>query len=171
MQKKLLFAAVILTLLIGFGYWGFDQLGGNNPVEIKLVNKKPESLLGNTFIGIPQDEKLAELFKATLNQKSLKSGTFLHTIYEAEPGSKLDTMKVFVGINQLFPEEGFELKTFEEDRYLLAVITGSSWVMPGPKTIKAELENYAAKNDLKLSGIFIDKIIREDEVHVIAPVQ
>ena len=50
-------------------------------------------------------------------------------------------------------------------------LADSSWVMPGPKTIKAELENYAAKNDLTLSGIFIDKIIREDEVHVIAPVQ
>jgi hypothetical protein len=171
MQKKLLAVTVILSLLIGFGYWGFDRLGGNNPVVIELVNKKPESLLGNTFIGIPQDEKLAQLFKETLTQKSLRSGTYLHTIYEAEPAGKLDTMKVFVGINQFLPEDGFELKTFEEDRYLLAIITGSSWVMPGPKAIKAKLEEYAAKNNLRLTGVFIDKIIQEDEVHVIAPIQ
>jgi hypothetical protein len=171
MQKKLLIVTVILTFLVGFGYWEFDQLGGNNPVVIQLVNKKPESLLGNTFIGIPQDTQLAKMFEETLTQKSLKTGTFLHTIYEIEPAGKLDTMKVFVGINQLLPEEGFELKTFEENRYLLAIITGSSWVMPGPKTIKAELEKYAAENNLKLTGIFIDKIIREDEVHVIAPIQ
>lgn len=171
MQKKLLIVTVILTVFIGFGYWGFDQLGGNNPVVIELVNKKPESLLGNTFVGIPQDVRLAKIFEETLTQKSLKAGTFLHTIYEIEPAGKLDTMKVFVGINQLLPEEGFELKTFEEDRYLLAIITGSSWVMPGPKTIKAELENYAAENNLTLTGIFIDKIIREDEVHVIAPIR
>jgi hypothetical protein len=171
MQKKLLIVTVILTVFIGFGYWGFDQLGGNNPVVIELVNKKPESLLGNTFVGIPQDVRLAKIFEETLTQKSLKTGTFLHTIYEIEPAGKLDTMKVFVGINQLLPEEGFELKTFEEDRYLLAIITGSSWVMPGPKTIKAELENYAAENNLTLTGIFIDKIIREDEVHVIAPIR
>ena len=171
MQKKLLIVTVILTVFIGFGYWGFDQLGGNNPVVIELVNKKPESLIGNTFVGIPQDVRLAKIFEETLTQKSLKAGTFLHTIYEIEPAGKLDTMKVFVGINQLLPEEGFELKTFEEDRYLLAIITGSSWVMPGPKTIKAELENYAAENNLTLTGIFIDKIIREDEVHVIAPIR
>jgi hypothetical protein len=171
MQKKLLIVTVILTVFIGFGYWGFDQLGGNNPVVIELVNKNPESLLGNTFVGIPQDVRLAKIFEETLTQKSLKIGTFLHTIYEIEPAGKLDTMKVFVGINQLLPEEGFELKTFEEDRYLLAIITGSSWVMPGPKTIKAELENYAAENNLTLTGIFIDKIIREDEVHVIAPIR
>lgn len=171
MIKKLLIGAIILSLLIGFGYWGFDQLGGNNPVMIELVNKSPETLLGKTFIGTPQDEKLANLFKEILNEKTLRSGTFLHTIYETEPAGKLDTMKVFVGINQLLPEEGFELKTFEEDRYLVAKITGSSWVMPGPKTIKAKLENYAAENNLKLTGIFIDKIIEENEVHVIAPIQ
>lgn len=171
MIKKLLIGAIILSLLIGFGYWGFDQLGGNNPVRIELVNKSPETLLGKTFIGTPQDEKLAKLFKEILKEKSLRSGTFLHTIYETEPAGKLDTMKVFVGINQLLPEEGFELKTFEEDSYLVAVITGSSWVMPGPKTIKAKLENYAAENNLKLTGIFIDKIIEENEVHVIAPIR
>lgn len=171
MIKKLLIGAIILSLFIGFGYWGFDQLGGNNPVMIDLVNKSPETLLGKTFIGTPQDEKLANLFKEILNEKTLRSGTFLHTIYETEPAGKLDTMKVFVGINQLLPEEGFELKTFEEDRYLVAKITGSSWVMPGPKTIKAKLENYAAENNLKLTGIFIDKIIEENEVHVIAPIQ
>lgn len=170
MQKKIFIVTGILGLLVVFGYWGFDRLGGNNPVVIQLVDKKPESLLGRTFVGTPQDPRLAKIFEETLAQKSLKSGTFLHTIYEIEPAGKLDTMKVFVGINQLLPEEGYELKTFNEERYLIAIITGSSWVMPSPKTIKAELENYALKNNLNLSGIFIDKIIQENEVHVIAPI-
>jgi len=170
MKKRLLFLAIILTLLVGFGYWGFDRLGGNNPVIIELVEKKPENLIGKTFIGIPQDEKLATIFKEIQTLKSLKTGTFLHTIYESEPAGKLDTMKVFVGINQLLPEEGFELLTFEEERFLLATITGSSWVMPSPKTIKAKLEKYATDKHLIISGVYIDKIISEDKVQVIAPI-
>jgi len=92
MQKKLLIVTGILIVFIGVGYWGFDQLGGNNPVVIELVNKKPENLLGNTFVGIPQDVRLAKIFEETLTQKSLKAGTFLHTIYEIEPAGKLDTI-------------------------------------------------------------------------------
>jgi hypothetical protein len=170
MQRKFLIATILLTLLVGIGYWGFDQLGGNDPVTIELIQKKPDTLLGKTFIGIPQDEKLANVFKEIQTQKSLKTGTYLHTIYETEPAGKLDTMKVFVGINQVLPEEGFEFKRFEEEQYLLAKIKGSSWVMPSPNTIKSELKKYAAQHNLKLTGVFIDKIIRGDEVHVIAPI-
>ena len=42
--------------------------------------------------------------------------------------------------------------------------------MPGPDKVKSSLENYAKENGLTLSGIFIDKIISEEEVHVIAPI-
>ena len=171
MKKKLSVISILLILFLAVGYWLFDQLGGNNPVVIELVEKNPESLIGKTFIGIPQEERLANLFKEVLELKNLKPRTFLHTIYEVEPAGKLDTMRVFVGINQFLPEEGYELKTFDERRYLKAVITGSSWVMPGPKTIKAKLEKYANEHQLELSGIFIDKIIEEDQVQVIAPIQ
>jgi len=57
------------------------------------------------------------MFEETLTQKALKTGTFLHTIYEIEPVEKLDTLKVFCRDSiQLLPEEGLSFKTFEEDR-------------------------------------------------------
>lgn len=150
---------------------GFEKLGGNNPIAIQKIETTPESLAGKTYSGIPQDEKLALIFEEIETQKGLHPGTFIHTIYEVEPAGKLDTMIVFVGINQALPLGDLEFRKFEEQSYLLAKITGNRWVMPGPDTVKAALENYAKENGLILSGVFIDKIILEDEVQVIAPIR
>jgi hypothetical protein len=168
MKKLILFGLIFLVIVTVLGFWGFDHLGGNNPVFIEQINSKPESLAGRTFKGIPQDERLSDYFKEIQTQKDLKPGTYLHTIYEVEPAGKLDTMKVFVGINQAVPLNDFEFKTFEANSYLLAKITGSSWIMPGPKSIKTKLEVYAKENGLELTGVFIDKIISEEEIHVLA---
>jgi len=171
MRKKLGFIAIFLLLLIMAGYWGFNRLGGNNPIEVRKIESSPESLAGRTYSGIPQDEKLAQIFEEIETQKGIHPGTFVHTIYEIEPAGKLDTMIVFAGINQAFPLADLEFKKFEESAYLLAKIKGSRWVMPGPNKVKSTLKNYAKENNLALSGIFIDKIISEEEVHVIAPIR
>jgi hypothetical protein len=170
MRKKLGLVAIFLVLLVVAGYWGFDRLGGNNPISVLKIESSPESLAGRTYSGIPQNEKLALIFEEMETQKGLHPGTFIHTIYEVEPAGKLDTMIVFVGINQALPLADLEFKKFEEQSYLLAKISGSRWVMPGPDKVKSSLENYAKENGLTLSGIFIDKIISEEEVHVIAPI-
>lgn len=171
MEKKLGLVAIFLVLMMLAAYLGFDRLGGNNPIAIRKIETNPESLAGRNFSGIPQDEKLALIFQEMETQKGLHPGTFIHTIYEVEPAGKLDTMIVFIGINQALPLRDLEFRKFEEQSYLLAKITGNRWVMPGPDTVKATLENYAKENSLSLSGVFIDKIISEDEVQVIAPIR
>ena len=171
MKNKLIIASVLLIVLIGVGYWVFDQLGGNNPILISKVNKQPDPLSGFYFVGIPQDERLGKAFEAIEIQKSLHPGSHLHTIYEVEPAGKLDTMRVFVGLNALVSADSISFRQFEEKGYLVAKITGSKWVMPSPKTVKKELKAYADSAELTLSEIFIDKIISEQEVHVIAPIK
>ncbi len=171
MKKRILFGLAFLVSLFAVGIWGYIYLGGNNPVVIEYIPNSPESLAGRTFEGTPQDPKLQELFEEIQLQKSLKPGTFLHTIYEVEPAGKRDTMRVFVGINQTVPLLDQEFKTFESEGYLIAKITGNSWVMPGPDTIKEKLKSFAEEDGLELSGIFIDRIISENEVHVIAPLK
>ncbi len=171
MRKKLGVVAIFLVLIMLGAYLGFEKLGGNNPIVIQKIETTPESLAGKTYSGIPQDEKLALIFEEIETQKGLHPGTFIHTIYEVEPAGKLDTMIVFVGINQVLPLGDLEFRKFEEQSYLIAKITGNGWVMPGPDTVKATLENYAKENGLNISGVFIDKIISEDEVQVIAPIR
>ena len=78
---------------------------------------------------------------------------------------------MFAGINLPFGTQDLEVKKFFETQYILAKITGSKWVMPGPETIKEKIQNYAKANNLTLSGNYIDKIVSETEVHVIAPVR
>lgn len=170
-MKKLAILGVFLVVLIGMGYVVFDRLGGNNPIEITIVVKSPETLIGKTFRGTPQDKSLEDIFKSVEAQKNLQPGSEIHTIYFVEPAGKLDTMEVFVGINLPFPVQEFESKTFTEKRYLLASIRGNKWVMPGPNKVKDKLYQFAKENNLELTGIFIDKIVSEEEVQVIAPVK
>nr|WP_287936497.1 hypothetical protein [Algoriphagus sp.] len=162
---------VAVAILFGVGYYFFNQLGGNNPIEISLIEENPETLSGKTFRGTPQDKKLEQIFRAIETQQSLHPGSKIHTIYFIEPAGKLDTMEVFVGLNLPFALGDLESKSFAESRYLLAKVKANKWVMPGPNKVKSELENYAQMKNLTLSGTFIDKIIGESEVHVIAPIK
>ena len=43
--------------------------------------------------------------------------------------------------------------------------------MPSPETIKKKIQGYAEANNLLLSGYYIDKIVSETEVHVLAPIR
>lgn len=170
-MKKLLIAAIVFLILGLGGYLAFDQLGGNRPVELSLEAKSPDPLSGQTFRGTPVDKGLEQLFQKIQSTQKLHPGAKLHTIYYTEPAGKLDTLEVFAGINLPFGAPDLELKEFSEGRYILAKVTGSKWVMPGPETIKEKIQEYAAANKLALSGYYIDKIVSETEVHVIAPVR
>jgi hypothetical protein len=170
-MKKLGLFGLVLVLVIGMGYVVFDRLGGNNPIEITFLEKSPETLIGKTFRGTPQDKGLEDIFKSVETQKNLHPGSKIHTIYFIEPAGKLDTMEVFVGINIPFPVQEFESKIFRENKYLLATIRANKWVMPGPNKVKERLYQYGKENNLELTGIFIDKIISEKEVQVMAPIK
>ena len=161
----------LISAVTVLGFWGYEKLGGYTPIAIEIIDKKPDNLVGITYRGTPGNEKLGEIFKKMETQKALHPGSQLHTIYEVEPAGKLDTMLVFVGINQTFPIEDMEVRTFENDRYLLAKISNNSWVMPSPETVKEKMGQYASENQLELSGVFIDVIISDNEVQVIAPIK
>ena len=170
-MKKLLIAALVMLILGLGGYLIYDQLGGNRPVELSLEAKSPDTLSGQTFRGTPVDKGLEQLFQKIQTTQKLHPGAKLHTIYYTEPAGKLDTLEVFAGINLPFGAPDLELKEFSEGRYILAKVTGNKWVMPSPETIKEKIQDYAKANKLTLSGYYIDKIVSETEVHVIAPVR
>jgi hypothetical protein len=170
-MKKIRIIALFLAILGISGYFLFDHLGGNRPVVLSLEAKSPDTLTGKTFRGTPIDKGLEAVFQTIQGTQKLHPGTSLHTIYYVEPAGKLDTLEVFAGINLPFGTQNLEVKKFTETQYILAKVTGNKWVMPGPETIKKKIQDYAKANKLTLSGYFIDKIVSETEVHVIAPVQ
>lgn len=170
-MKKFGFAILILLALAILGYFGFDQLGGNNPIQIELVDNSPPTLAGKTYRGTPQDKRLRETFQSIESLLALNPGKKIHTIYYQEPAGKLDTMEVFVGLDLPFSPADLESKTFSETRFLRATIQGNKWIMSSPEKVKAQLENYARENKFTLSGIFIDRIVSDHEVQVIAPIK
>lgn len=170
-MKKIAVAFIALLSISSLVYFIFDQLGGNNPIEIELIESKPPTLVGKTFKGQPQEKELGETFGAIETLQSLNPGKKIHTIYLQEPAGKLDTMEVFVGLDLPYATGELETFSFSETRYFLATVKGNKWVMPSPNKVKAKLEAAAIDQNLRLSGIFIDRITSENEVQVIAPIK
>jgi len=170
-MKKIGVGIIVLMAIFSIIYFVYDRLGGNNPIEIELIESSPSPLAGKYFKGQPQDEDLANTFKSIETLLSLNPGKKIHTIYYQEPRGKLDTLEVFVGLDLPFAPADLESVTFTESKYLLATIKANKWVMPGPNKVKEKLEAMARERNFTLSGIFIDKIISESEVQVIAPIQ
>ncbi|WP_332913664.1 hypothetical protein [Algoriphagus boritolerans] len=158
-------------VILSVGFVIYDRLGGNNPVGIELIEAQPPTLSGKTFKGQPQNPELGKTFQSIETLLSLHPGKKIHTIYFQEPGGKLDTLEVFVGLDLPFAPSDLETMAFSESRYLLATIQGNKWVMPSPNSIKELLQKEAQSKNLELSGIFIDRITSESEVQVIAPVK
>jgi hypothetical protein len=170
-MKKTGIAFLILLAVSSVLYFIFDRLGGNNPIEIQLVEASPPTLAGKYFIGQPQDQELVNTFRSIETLLSLNPGKKIHTIYFQEPKGKLDTMKVFIGLDLPFAPAELETLEFPQTRYLLATIKRNKWVMPSPIHVKEELNASAKLRNLSLAGIFIDRIISESEVQVIAPIK
>ena len=170
-MKKISVVGIAILAILCLAYIAFDRLGGNNPIQVELVEGPPPSLVGRSFVGQPQDEELVKIFKSIETLQSLNPGKKIHTIYFQEPAGKLDTMEVFVGLDLPFAPADLETKSFTEIRYLLATISGNKWVMPGPNRVKSKLEESAKELNLSLSGVFIDRIVSDTVVQVIAPLR
>ncbi|MHA7131022.1 hypothetical protein [Algoriphagus namhaensis] len=168
MNKKVSIALLLLAVFAGLGYWFFDYLGGNNPIRIEKIDQKPPTLIGLTYEGTPQDEKLGQTFDRIENLLATQPGKKMYTIYEVEPAGKLDTMRVFVGFEGL-PVDTLDYRVFDQSSYLLASIEANRWVMPGPLKVQQKIREFASKNELKLSGVYVDKILSEEKVQVMAP--
>jgi hypothetical protein len=168
MKKILLGIAVIF--FFGFGFFLFQIMGGFNDIKVELVDLGTLELSGISFRGRPQDEALRDAFVRieALQQENQESK--IHTIYFSEPAGRMDTMEVFVGLEKKWvsKEEALEELTFDANQAIVAQIKAHRFVMPGPVTVKSKIIDFAKKNSLPESRIFIDRILGPDEVMVIA---
>lgn len=149
----------------------FYQMGGFREIELEVWENPSIELSGLRFVGIPQDKRLRESFEQMELILKQNPDATLHTIYFREPAGKLDTMEVFVGIDQKWLEEnqlGFEDLNLSATQAVVAYINRHRFVMPNPETVKASLRDFAKANKLPEPTLFIDQIISPQEVRVIA---
>ncbi|WP_215225161.1 hypothetical protein [Echinicola shivajiensis] len=166
-------AAIIIVVIGLLGVGAFSYLGGFEKIPIQKQSIGTFKLYGLTYRGTPQDELLKKTFEQVERLKEANPEGVMHTIYYIEPAGKLDTMKVFVGLDRLDDKLGkdWEEKTIEADQVLVADLKVNKLVMPRPETVKDELREFAADNGWGLQELFIDKLLSEDHVQVIAPLR
>ncbi len=168
MKKTLIIIGIVAVL--GFGV--FAYLGGFKDYSITVMEQKSLHLYGLTYRGTPQDEGLKNTFQKIEAALTDQAEATLHTIYYIEPAGKLDTMNVFVGLDKVNDDVkvNWEEKVIQGEQFLMADLRYNKLVMPRPATIKEDMQDYAEEHRLTLSGIFIDRLLREDHVQVWAPI-
>lgn len=168
-MKKILIGIVVI-FFFGFGFFLFRILGGFNEIKVELVDLGTLELSGIRFRGRPQDKSLRDAFVRieALQQENQESK--IHTIYYIEPAGRMDTMEVFVGLENKWvsKNESLEEMRFDADQAIIARIKAHRFVMPGPVKVKSKILDFARENNLPEPGIFIDRILGPDEVMVIA---
>lgn len=170
MNKKGIAVVIGLLFLLGVGI--YYQLGGFNKIRFSIQDCNDIQLLGLTYRGTPQDEQLGQTFLHIEKLLDAQPQSTLHTIYYIEPAGKLDTMEVFVGMDYLpgWDQKGeLETKSIPCTQMIVADIQAHRLVMPSPSRVKEELEAYAKEKGVKIQGLFVDQIISNKEVAVMAP--
>lgn len=170
---KLGLITVIILMIFGILVYFYARLGGFNPIETSMVSCHDFTLIGITYRGTPQDSGLPETFKEVEKYKKRKDREGLFTVYEVEPAGKLDTLQLFVGLemleNDTIPENWVTL-TVSCDQAIKANVSSHRLVMPSPKKVKKNIENFAKNNHLDLDGPFIEKLIDARNVEIMAPI-
>ncbi|GAB3651800.1 hypothetical protein GCM10028791_20970 [Echinicola sediminis] len=164
-------AIVGILALIGFGV--FAYLGGLKDFSIEEAPGQELLLYGLTYEGTPQDEQLRKTFERVEAAKEAVPDAIMHTIYEVEPAGKLDTMRVFVGLDKELKsgEVGWEKRVVFGEKILVADLNYHKLVMPRPEAVKKAIRDYAEENGLVLKGMFVDRLLAADHVQVMAPVE
>lgn len=165
---------VFLGVLILVGVGIYDQLGGFNEVKLAMEDCGEINLLGLTYRGTPQDEKMGETFRKIGKIVENHSGSSLHTVYTIEPAGKRDTLQVFVGTEfsaHVSPSKELEVQTIPCSRAIVAYIQAHSLVMPSPEKVKRKIKAFAQDKGVAIQGIYVDKIKGKDQVEVIAPLK
>lgn len=170
MKKRIGVAIGVAVLLLLGIYW---KLGGFNPVQVFIYEQNDLKLLGMTYRGTPQDPGMSATFQKVEEVISQYTGSHLHTIYYTEPAGKLDTLEVFVGIEfteEIIEKENLEVKEISFSQVVVAELQAHRLVMPSPEKVKQQIEDFAKERNISLQGIFVDKIINNNRVDVIAPI-
>lgn len=171
MKKGIIAGIIGVILLAGIGV--YYLLGGFKDIEFHIQEMENIELLGHTYRGTPQDDKLEETFLQIHQLIAKYPGTHLHTLYEIEPAGKRDTLEVFVGVENLgiiAPRDGLEERIIPCSKAIVANIEVHRLVMPVPDVVKRKIEEYAEEMGVATQGIYVDLIINERHVKVIAPI-
>ena len=172
-MKKTSIAVLVILLLLSLPiiYW---QLGGFNPIHISVKERADVKLLGLTYRGTPQDPGMLGTFQQIEEVINKYPQSRLHTLYDIEPAGKLDTLEVFVGVEfkeEINEQEELTLRQIECSQVIVAEIEAHRLVMPSPEKVKSQIESFAISQNILTQGLYVDKIIDDRRVEVIAPVR
>lgn len=172
-MTKTSIAVLVVLLLVSLPifYW---QLGGFNPIRITIEDRGDMKLLGLTYRGTPQDPGMLGTFQRIEEIINKYPQSRLHTLYNIEPAGKLDTLEVFIGVEyqeEINEQEDLDLREIECSQVVVAKIEAHRLVMPSPEKVKSQIESFATNENISTRGIYVDKIIDNRRVEVIAPVR
>ena len=180
MNKRLLLRVLVaLVVLTGLVVAVYAQLGGFEPVAIRLVNSPgPQLLAGAVFEGNARDSRLDSLFKAVrqLHQRGQLRGTLGSIYYEVSPGKRRKgEVSTFVGVwladSAASLPRGYRLRTVGASRLVQARIESHFLVSPLPEEVQAAMRQYARQRKLQTENFVMEKYLNDESITLETPVK
>ena len=179
MNKRLLRILVVLVVLAGLVVAVYAQLGGFEPVAIRLVRSPGTQLLaGVAFEGNARDSRLDSLFKAVrqLHRSGRLGGTLGSIYYEVSPEKRRKgEVRTFVGVwladSAASLPRGYRLRTVGASRLVQARIESHFLVSPLPETVQTAMREYARQRKLKTEDFVMEKYLNDESITLETPVK
>ncbi|QNF33491.1 GyrI-like domain-containing protein [Adhaeribacter swui] len=163
MGNKKFLLAILLLLVIGFGFYGY--LGGFNPVQVIRTTSKPVYVAGKYFHGNMQDKALGTYFQeAAKLLEDKKVPGYLGNIYYNNPEETNDSIQAFIGI--VVPDStvqlpaGYELRQWPGSRPVVQASVKAHFFL-APNKLYAGLFDYAKKNKLNIKKQYLEEFPKD----------
>ena len=147
----------------------YYQLGGAEPVQLRIVERQQMYVFGQHFEGFPNDKKLEEIFFAARDRaiaEKLDLMVINYPIKEQE-----NKVKQFVGVvrpgRAAGSEEGLDVVPLPQGVYVEAQVRAHNFVMPQPEEVKEQAAKFAQEKKLELETGISYEIYKSDRELVI----
>lgn len=172
MLKRALIGLAVLLSIVAFIF--YYKLGGNQPLEFKLVSHPEFYVVGEYFEGRYNDPKVEKLFfDAKARAERNEDYTLTVINYPAEQKGKI--IKQFIGAGTLNkPDtllEDVEVKTIPRHQAVFTTINSHNFVMPTPEDVRSEALKFAESNNYNLDSLTYETYVSERELKVSFPVK
>ncbi|UII33833.1 hypothetical protein LVD17_08395 [Fulvivirga ulvae] len=172
MLKRALIGLMVLISIVAFIF--YYKLGGNQPLEFRMVSHPEFYVTGEYFKGRYNDPAAERLFfdaKARAGRSS--QATLVIINYPSEEKGKV--IKQFIGAGMphkpdtLF--EKVEVKRVPRQQIIYTTIRSHNFVMPTPEDVKAGALEFAKEKGVTLDSLTWETYISERELKVCFPLK
>ncbi len=171
-MMKYVYLGISFLCVVIMGGCFYYFLGGFDPVVIKEGQNTSLTLVGKPFKGeYHRNDSLKNIQESVIKliESSEFNGDYAEVNY-VNTGTTEEEVDLFIGAivydDELQVPQGFKVKEFNLNRFLVAQLTMHPTVMPNPQKMQEHFQEYAQEKGFQLENQFIAITFKDNKMEV-----